>query len=83
MAQVRTTTALTIFRAGAKENVLPASATAVVNHRIHPADSVASVLRRDKRVINDPTVQIEVHLRLPCKGGAHHLCALPLNLTEC
>jgi carboxypeptidase PM20D1 len=57
---VRTTTALTIFRAGAKENALPASASAILNHRIHPADSVASVVERDRRVINDPSVKIEV-----------------------
>jgi carboxypeptidase PM20D1 len=56
---VRTTTALTVFRAGAKENVLPCEATALVNHRIHPADSVDSVLARDRAVVNDARVRIE------------------------
>jgi len=59
-AVVRTTTALTIFRSGDKENALPATATAIVNHRIHPNDSVASVIARDRKIINDPNVKIEV-----------------------
>ena len=32
---VRTTSALTVFRAGLKANVIPAIATAIVNHRAH------------------------------------------------
>jgi carboxypeptidase PM20D1 len=43
-ASIRTTTAPTIFQAGVKDNVLPASARAVVNFRILPGDSVGSVL---------------------------------------
>lgn len=43
-ARLRTTTAATIFQAGVKENVLPQSARAVVNFRILPGDSIASVL---------------------------------------
>ena len=50
-AMVRTTTAVTMFRAGEKSNVLPATASAVVNHRIHPADSVAAVLAHDEAVL--------------------------------
>ena len=46
---VRTTTALTVFRAGAKYNVLPRTATAIVNHRLHPRDSVAYVKACDER----------------------------------
>ena len=57
---VRTTTALTVLRAGNKANVLPACASAVVNHRIHPRDTVASTLAHDRRVIADDRVKIEV-----------------------
>jgi carboxypeptidase PM20D1 len=56
---VRTTTALTIFSAGTKQNVLPSKAVAFVNHRIHPNDSVAKVLAWDTSVINDSRVQVE------------------------
>jgi len=57
---VRTTTALTVVRSGEKSNVLPSTATALVNHRIHPADTVASVVARDTRIINDPRVSVQV-----------------------
>lgn len=43
-ALIRTTTAATVIAGGVKSNVLPASARAVVNYRIMPGDSVASVL---------------------------------------
>lgn len=56
-AMVRTTTAVTIFQAGTKENVLPSHARAVVNFRILPGDSVAGVVEHVRRVINDPRVE--------------------------
>ena len=57
---VRTTTALTVFKAGEKSNVLPANAYALVNHRLHPSDTIASVIARDRAVIDDPRIQIEI-----------------------
>jgi carboxypeptidase PM20D1 len=50
-AMLRTTTAVTIARAGVKSNVMPPSATAIVNRRLHPGDSVAGVLARDRGVL--------------------------------
>lgn len=58
-AMVRTTTAVTIFEAGTKENVLPSRARAVVNFRIHPADSIAGVLAHVRRAIDDPRVEVK------------------------
>ena len=43
-AGIRTTTAPTIFAAGVKDNVLPATARAVVNFRILPGDTVDTVV---------------------------------------
>jgi carboxypeptidase PM20D1 len=40
--------------------VIPESARAVVNHRIHASQTVADVIDFDKRVINDPRVEIKV-----------------------
>lgn len=54
----RTTTALTIFNAGTKVNTLPDIASASINHRIHPEDSVAGVLAYDHHVINDRRVTL-------------------------
>ncbi len=55
---VRTTTAATIFQAGVKDNVLPGRARAVVNFRIFPGDSIASVVAHVERVVDDERVQI-------------------------
>lgn len=57
-ALLRTTTAPTIFRAGVKENVLPSSATAVVNFRILPGDSVRQVMEHVRNAIHDSRIQI-------------------------
>jgi carboxypeptidase PM20D1 len=57
-AALRTTTAPTIIAAGTKDNVLPQSARAVVNHRILPGDTIASVVARDRAVIDDPKVTV-------------------------
>ena len=57
-AAIRTTTAPTILNAGTKDNVIPQVAHAVVNHRILPGDTVESVLQHDRRVIDDPQVQV-------------------------
>jgi carboxypeptidase PM20D1 len=58
-ALVRTTTAPTMVEGGVKDNVLPNKARAVVNFRILPGDSIASVLAYVRHVINDPRVQIQ------------------------
>jgi carboxypeptidase PM20D1 len=57
-AALRTTTAPTIIQGGTKDNVLPQSARAVVNHRILPGDTVESVVARDREVIDDPKVAV-------------------------
>ncbi|MDO7886881.1 M20/M25/M40 family metallo-hydrolase [Hymenobacter cheonanensis] len=57
-AALRTTTAPTIMRGGDKDNVLPDRATATVNFRLLPGDSVAAVLRRVREIIDDPQIQL-------------------------
>ncbi|XP_075396669.1 N-fatty-acyl-amino acid synthase/hydrolase PM20D1 isoform X2 [Tenrec ecaudatus] len=58
-AQVRTTTALTMFNAGIK-NVIPSAAQATVNFRIHPAQTVQEVLELVKNIVADDRVQFHV-----------------------
>lgn len=58
-AMLRTTTAMTILNAGNKENVLPGRAEAVVNFRILPGDTAASVQAHVKRVIADDAVEVQ------------------------
>lgn len=57
-AMVRTTTAATIIEGGVKSNVLPIQATAIVNLRILPGETVESVTERVRQVINDERVQV-------------------------
>lgn len=59
-ATLRTTTAPTIFRAGAKDNVLPIDATATINFRLLPGDSVAGVIREVRRLVDDDNITIRV-----------------------
>ncbi len=57
-ALLRTTTAPTVLQAGVKENVLPSTARALVNFRILPGDSVASVLEHVRRAVDDPRIAV-------------------------
>lgn len=59
-AQLRTVIAPTIINAGNKENVLPPDARAIINLRIHPADSIESVQKYVRAAVNDPLVSIKV-----------------------
>jgi carboxypeptidase PM20D1 len=57
-ALLRTTTALTVVSAGNKDNVLPGRATGIVNFRLLPGDTQASVLEHVKRVIDDERIEV-------------------------
>ena len=57
-ATMRTTTAATIFKSGEKENVLPIKASAVVNFRIMPGDSIQGVIDFVTKVVNDQRIHI-------------------------
>ena len=52
-ALIRTTTAVTMIEGGVKPNVLPQSARAVINFRVIPGDSVASVLAHVRAVVGE------------------------------
>lgn len=58
-ATVRTTTALTIFRAGEQDNVLPGSAEATVNFRLLPGDTQASVTAHVRNAIANDGIAIK------------------------
>ncbi|KAM6925060.1 N-fatty-acyl-amino acid synthase/hydrolase PM20D1.2-like [Xenentodon cancila] len=58
-AFVRTTTAVTMFNAGVKVNVMPSLAEAYVNLRIHSAHSLKEVLDLIHNIVGDERVKIE------------------------
>ena len=48
------------FAAGVKDNVLPATARAVVNFRILPGETVETVVEHVRRTIDDPTITVKI-----------------------
>ncbi|MDP6977097.1 MAG: M20 family peptidase [Myxococcota bacterium] len=56
----RTTTAATVFHGGVKPNVLPSRVEAVVNFRVLPGDTIASVRDHVARTIDDDRITIEL-----------------------
>ncbi|KAM6114342.1 N-fatty-acyl-amino acid synthase/hydrolase PM20D1 [Phoenicopterus ruber ruber] len=59
-ALIRTTTAVTMFNAGIKINVIPSSAKATVNFRIHSAEKASEVLEVVRNTVADDRVKIDV-----------------------
>ena len=59
-ALIRTTHAATIIEGGIKDNILPASASATVNMRLLPGDTIEGAIDHFNKAINDPRVKIEV-----------------------
>jgi carboxypeptidase PM20D1 len=57
-AAIRTTMAPILFHAGVAENVLPTEASAVVNLRLLPGDSIAGTVAHVRRTIDDPRIAI-------------------------
>ena len=57
---LRTTTAPTIMLGGEKDNVLPADASATVNFRLLPGDSVAGVIARVRELVDDPAINVSI-----------------------
>jgi carboxypeptidase PM20D1 len=57
-AMLRTTTALTVFNAGNKDNVLPGHAEATVNFRLLPGDTQASVAEHIKQVAANEAIKV-------------------------
>jgi len=57
-AAIRTTVAPTLFNAGVKDNVLPAKATAVINLRLAPGETIDGATAHVQATIGDPNVKI-------------------------
>lgn len=57
-AMIHTTTAVTMFNAGIKDNVLPPAATAVVNFRPMPGDTPDVIIEHVKKAINDDRITV-------------------------
>jgi carboxypeptidase PM20D1 len=59
-AMIRTTVAPTIVSGGVKSNILPSTATAIINFRIRQGDSIFKVKEHAISVINDPDITVNI-----------------------
>ena len=59
-AMIRTTTAPTMLNGSVKSNVLPIEATALINFRLHPRDSIESVTDHVRRVVGSEEVDVRL-----------------------
>ncbi|WP_224745863.1 M20 family peptidase [Neiella litorisoli] len=57
-AMLHTTTAVTMFNAGIKDNVLPPAATAVVNFRPMPGDTPEVIIEHVKKAVDDERITV-------------------------
>lgn len=58
-AMLHTTIAVTMINAGIKDNVLPPSATAVVNFRPMPGDTPEVIIEHVKKAVNDERITVK------------------------
>ena len=73
-AAIRTTTAATVIQGGTKSNVLPEHASAVVNFRILPGESVDDVMAHARATVADARVRIRIE---PGTSGREPSAASP------
>ncbi len=59
-ALVRTTIVASVVRAGESENVIPATATALLHARLRPGDSVADVVSHIRHLVAPHAVTVEI-----------------------
>jgi len=58
-AILHTTISPTIMQAGVKDNVIPPTARAIINFRLHQRDTISSVTQHVKDAISDPQVDVK------------------------
>jgi acetylornithine deacetylase/succinyl-diaminopimelate desuccinylase-like protein len=59
-SMLRNSIAPTILRAGIRNNVVPSSASATLNIRLLPGESIYALVEELKKVVNDPAVRFEI-----------------------
>ena len=73
---------MTIFEGGVKVNVVPSEARAFINYRIHPAQTIDSVVEYLRDVIDDDRVVIKVvESFVPSKITGYANDAMPFQVV--
>lgn len=57
-ALIRSTQAITVFRSGVKDNVLPSEATVLINYRLLPGDTIEGVRQHIIETIGDDAIEV-------------------------
>lgn len=60
-AMMRSSKAPTMLAGSAKDNILPQTAVATVNYRIHPRDTVESIIQHTKDMIDNKDIEVKAH----------------------
>ncbi|MEW6983895.1 M20 family peptidase [Colwelliaceae bacterium 6471] len=58
-ATIRTTTAATMAKGSSKDNILPSEASAIINFRIMPGETIDSVIQYVTAVVNNTNINIQ------------------------
>jgi acetylornithine deacetylase/succinyl-diaminopimelate desuccinylase-like protein len=64
-AVLRTTCVPTVFNAGTRPNVIPATAEATINCRLLPDEDIESFRARLVAAVGDPDIQVELSMKRP------------------
>ncbi|QRK08999.1 M20/M25/M40 family metallo-hydrolase [Archangium violaceum] len=64
-AVLRTTCVPTVFNAGTRPNVIPATAEATINCRLLPDEDIQAFRARLVAAVNDPDIQVEMNMNPP------------------
>ncbi|WNG39579.1 M20/M25/M40 family metallo-hydrolase [Archangium violaceum] len=64
-AVLRTTCVPTVFNAGTRPNVIPATAEATINCRLLPDEDIQAFRARLVAAVNDPDIQVELNMKPP------------------
>ena len=68
-AMIRTTTAVTIINGGVKDNVLPSEASAFVNFRLSPGDTIESVIEFVKYLVKPFDLEVKISGEIPWEAS--------------
>lgn len=69
-AMIRTSTAVTMINGGVKDNVLPSEATAMVNFRLAPGDTIESIVEYIKFLVKPYDVEVSIAGETPWNPSA-------------
>ncbi|HVP21181.1 MAG TPA: M20/M25/M40 family metallo-hydrolase [Anaerolineaceae bacterium] len=76
-AMIRTTTATTVIQAGDRPNMLPGKASALINFRLLPGDTIAGVCDHVRKVVDDPRLKLEVNQSWAREASSESLTEVP------